>query len=64
MFIRLGHYALGKKLAGRIFIFADDGLGLFPVSQFRRSAISLFALYAFLGFDVKWPKVRSGTDFQ
>lgn len=45
-------------------IFADDGMALFPVSHVRRSAITLFALYAALGFDFKLPKVRGSTDFQ
>ena len=64
MLIRLAHYALGRELAGRILIFADDGLALFPASTFRRSATALISLFAVLGFDLSWPKVRGGTDFQ
>lgn len=65
MLIRLVHYALGRELPGRILIFDDDGgLALFPANTFRRSATALIALYAVLRFDLKWPKVRGGTDFQ
>lgn len=64
MLIRLAHYAWGRELAGRIMIFADDGLALFPASTFRRSASAVIALYAVLGFDLKWPKIRGGIESQ
>ena len=44
-------------------LFADDGLALLPLAHFRPALKSLFSLYLILGFEIKWKKVRGGTDF-
>ena len=62
--IRAGHYFLHHALSCRIMLFADDGLALLPLAHFRPSLKALFALYLIFGFEIKWKKVRGGTEFQ
>ena len=55
---RGAHYLLGHELACWMLIFADDGKALMPANLFQKIAPILFAFYASLGFNIKWPKIR------
>ena len=61
--MRAGHYFLHHALSCRLMLFADDGLALLPLAQFRSTLKALFTLYLILGFEIKWKKVRGGTEF-
>ena len=62
--VRASHYFLGRDLMMRMMLFADDGKAAVPVQTFRHSIPALFCFMVSLGADIKWQKIRGGTEFQ
>lgn len=61
---RASHYFLSWDLMMRIMLFADDGKASISVGHFRKSIPALLCFMVALGLDIKWSKIRGGTDFQ
>lgn len=62
--VRASHYFLGPSLTMRIMLFADDGKAAIPVQHFKKSIPALLGFMVSLGLDIKWAKIRGGTEFQ